>query len=108
MEGTACSKGTWCGTEDAEGVSFEECKKRAENVEAYAFAYRGTSARNCRMCERTDFDTISSLNDWGIYKKEGKNTPLFSISMAETISNTHNLIKTCFCLSFCVRFSWVG
>ena len=76
VEGLECSKGTYCGSyirsdECALGCTFEQCLALAENRTSYAFSYRGSGSRWCRMCNQSEAATPVSHKDWGIYTRIG-------------------------------------
>ena len=72
--GSACSNGLICGTypvvEACRGCSFTECQERAIVRNSFAFSYRGTSTKWCRLCDEAGLSSASSTdNPWGTYVK---------------------------------------
>ena len=69
--GSQCSNGLLCGTNtECSGCSFTECQEHAIASNSFAFSYRGTSMKWCRLCDEADLSSASSTSyPWGTYAK---------------------------------------
>ena len=65
------STGASCGTEVCQSCSFNECQQHAIASNSFAFSYRGTGTKWCKLCTRTEVSTQGTAHaqDWGIYVK---------------------------------------
>ena len=61
--------GEYPGDKICDDCSFDHCLGYAEYFGPFAFAYRGTSQRWCRKCDKVAFDWRVKGPDWGIYVK---------------------------------------
>ena len=72
-DGISCddSNGISCGTEVCQSCSFNECQQHAIASNSFAFSYRGTGTKWCKLCTRTEVSTQGTAHaqDWGIYIK---------------------------------------
>ena len=72
--GSACINGLICGSypenEACSGCSFTECQEHAIASNSFAFSYRETFTKHCRLSDEADLSSASRTgNTWGIYAK---------------------------------------
>ena len=73
VEGQTCSTGKYCGNDDDfRGLTFAECGQKAEISNSFAFAYRSTGAKYCRLCDVAEYGNIRDYSDWGVYVRGRK------------------------------------
>ena len=68
--GSACSDGLLCGSSENEACrscSFDECQEHAFAKNSFAFSYRGTRTKWCRLCDEADLRSAMTQKDWGTY-----------------------------------------
>ena len=67
------SRGASCGTEVCQSCSFNECQQHAIASNSFAFSYRGSDTKWCKLCNRADVSASGSQDtvakDGGIYVK---------------------------------------
>ena len=75
-----CEKGQACGYSGmdcgnsyiCENCTFEECLQHATESNSFAFAYRATGGKYCRLCDVNQLKYVGSSRDWGVYKSASK------------------------------------
>ena len=80
LDGNPCSDGLICGIDAKDkaynDTTLQECKKYAEDTNSYAFSYRSTGGKWCRLCDEANFgNRQTTSNPWGVFLKptQGKN-----------------------------------
>ena len=74
-DGISCddTNGISCGTEVCQSCSFNECQQHAIASNSFAFSYRGSDTKWCKLCNRADVSASKLQNtvaeDGGIYVK---------------------------------------
>ena len=80
-DGKTCLNGKICGTLTAcRKCSLDDCRRIAASRGSFAFSYRGTSHRWCRLCDQSSFANHVSDHDWGIYTKHGNSQSTYILS----------------------------